>query len=182
MPADVIVGEFEFVEASQQCRLVRSTQKETSNMKSNARDYQTSVVYDEAEARRRLGQVYNLLLHAARQKRAREAQVAAAQGTQADAERTDDQIASLQDFAAQISEGLDEAEVDFATRLRIVNELEVEATLAIEEGEKVIHAHCILKEETLSTVTPTSTDTAPYTPAPPRRWPGPARATPPAGC
>ena len=56
-------------------------------MKSNARDYQTSVVYDEAEARRRLGQVYSLLLHAARQKRAREAQAAAAQGIQADAER-----------------------------------------------------------------------------------------------
>ena len=56
-------------------------------MKGNARDYQTSVVYDEAEARRRLGQGYSLLLHAARQKRAREAQAAAAQGIQPDAER-----------------------------------------------------------------------------------------------
>lgn len=35
--------------------------------------------YDEAEVRRRLGQVYSLLLDAARQKRAREAQAAAAQ-------------------------------------------------------------------------------------------------------
>jgi site-specific DNA recombinase len=95
---------------------------------------------------------------------------------------TDDQIASLQDFAAQISEGLDEAEVDFATRLRIVNELEVEATLAIEEGEKVIHARCNLKEEVLSTVTPTSSDTAPCTPTPPRRRPAPARAIRPTGC
>jgi hypothetical protein len=56
-------------------------------MKGNARDYQTAVVYDEAEVRRRLGQVYSLLLHAARQKRAREAQAAAAQGIQADAQR-----------------------------------------------------------------------------------------------
>ena len=36
--------------------------------------------YDEAEVRRRLGQVYSLLLEAARQKRAREAQAAAEQG------------------------------------------------------------------------------------------------------
>jgi hypothetical protein len=35
---------------------------------------------DEAERRRRLGQVYALLLDAARQKRAREAQAAAEQG------------------------------------------------------------------------------------------------------
>jgi hypothetical protein len=56
-------------------------------MKSNTRDYQAAVVYDEAEVRRRLGQVYTLLLHAARQKRAREAQAAAAQGIQSDAER-----------------------------------------------------------------------------------------------
>lgn len=55
-------------------------------MKSNTRDYQTAVVHDEAEVRRRLGQVYTLLLHAARQKRSREAQAAAAQGVQPDAD------------------------------------------------------------------------------------------------
>ena len=55
-------------------------------MKSNTRDYQAPVVHDEAEVRRRLGQVYTLLLHAARQKRAREAQAAAAQGVQPDVE------------------------------------------------------------------------------------------------
>lgn len=38
------------------------------------------VEYDEAEVCRRLGQVYALLLGAARQKRAREAQAAAEQG------------------------------------------------------------------------------------------------------
>jgi hypothetical protein len=68
-------------------RLARSTQKETGNIKSNARGCQTAVEYDEAEVRRRLGQVYSLLLHAARQKREREAQAAATQGVQADAER-----------------------------------------------------------------------------------------------
>lgn len=56
-------------------------------MKSNTRDYQTTVVRDEAEVRRRLGQVYTLLLYAARQKRAREARAAAAEGLQPDVER-----------------------------------------------------------------------------------------------
>lgn len=46
-------------------------------MTGNARDYRTVVEYSEEERRRRLGQVYALLLDAARQKRAREAQQAA---------------------------------------------------------------------------------------------------------
>ncbi len=56
-------------------------------MQGDTRGFRTASQYDEAEVRRRLGQVYSLLLHAARQKRAREAQAAAAQGIQPDAER-----------------------------------------------------------------------------------------------
>jgi hypothetical protein len=56
-------------------------------MQGDTRDFRATGQYDEAEVRRRLGQVYSLLLHAARQKRAREAQAAAAQGIQPDAER-----------------------------------------------------------------------------------------------
>ncbi len=48
-------------------------------MTSAARRFGDVVEFDEAERRRRLGQVYALLLDAARQKRAREAQAAAAQ-------------------------------------------------------------------------------------------------------
>lgn len=46
-------------------------------MTSRAKQIGEVVEYDEAEVRRRLGQVYSLLLDAARQKRAREAQQAA---------------------------------------------------------------------------------------------------------
>jgi hypothetical protein len=46
-------------------------------MTGNARDYRTVVEFSEEERRRRLGQVYALLLDAARQKRAREAQATA---------------------------------------------------------------------------------------------------------
>lgn len=52
-------------------------------MKGNARDFKTGIEYDEAEVARRLGEVYSLLLDAARQKRLREAQQAVAvQGTE----------------------------------------------------------------------------------------------------
>ena len=56
-------------------------------MKSNTRDHQAAVVYEEAEVRRRLGRVYYLLLHAGRETQTQEAQAAAAQGVQPDAER-----------------------------------------------------------------------------------------------
>jgi hypothetical protein len=48
-------------------------------MKGNARHYQTAVVYDEAEVRRRMGQVYTLLLELARERRLRNQQTASAQ-------------------------------------------------------------------------------------------------------
>jgi hypothetical protein len=46
-------------------------------MTGTARDFREPIEYSEEERRRRLGQVYSLLLDAARQKRAREAQQAA---------------------------------------------------------------------------------------------------------
>jgi len=48
-------------------------------MKGNARDYQTAVVYDEAEVRRRMSQVYTLLLELARERRLRNQQAAEGQ-------------------------------------------------------------------------------------------------------
>jgi site-specific DNA recombinase len=95
---------------------------------------------------------------------------------------TTEQIENLLQFAAQVSDGLNQADADFATRAQIVNRLTVEASLAVEQDEKVVHARCILGTEKLPIASTTSTDTAPYTPAPPRRWPAPVRATPPAGC
>ena len=90
---------------------------------------------------------------------------------------TDSQIASLQSFAAQIAAGMDVADIDFDTRLHVINELDVEATLTIEEGEKVMHLRCMLKEEVLSTVNATSIDIGLCTSAPFRRQPAPAHAT-----
>jgi site-specific DNA recombinase len=57
---------------------------------------------------------------------------------------TPDQIQSLQAFAAKVGRGLDLAEADFDTRRRIIEELNVRATLTIEDGQRVIYASCIL--------------------------------------
>lgn len=69
---------------------------------------------------------------------------------------TDAQIENLQRFAEDTSQGLEQAEDSFEKRLLIINELDVRATLAVEDGQKIIHARCILREATLSAVTSTS--------------------------
>lgn len=48
-------------------------------MKGNARDYQTAVVYDEAEVRRRMWKVYSFLLEEARASRQPNTQAVATQ-------------------------------------------------------------------------------------------------------
>ncbi|MFZ5919316.1 MAG: recombinase family protein [Chloroflexota bacterium] len=54
-----------------------------------------------------------------------------------------EQVRSIQEFAAEIARGLGAAEQDFARRRRIIELLDVRATLAHENGEKVIYASCL---------------------------------------
>lgn len=59
-------------------------------------------------------------------------------------------IKRIQQFVADVLEGLDEAENRFETRRRIVEELDLHAILAVEDGKKVIYTQCMLGEKVLS--------------------------------
>ncbi|MFC2046567.1 recombinase family protein [Chloroflexota bacterium] len=63
---------------------------------------------------------------------------------------TDDEMQSLQAFAAQVANGMDAAEQDFETRREIIELLNVEGTLAVEDEQKVIYVRCMLGDEELS--------------------------------
>jgi hypothetical protein len=57
---------------------------------------------------------------------------------------TDTQIVSLKDFAAKVAPGLEVAEADFATRRGVVEALDMQVVLAVEDGQKVVHARCVV--------------------------------------
>jgi site-specific DNA recombinase len=59
---------------------------------------------------------------------------------------SDEQIQSLQDFAAEVAEGLAAAEEDFETRRQVIEALDVRVTLAVEDDQKVIYVRCVLGE------------------------------------
>jgi site-specific DNA recombinase len=59
---------------------------------------------------------------------------------------TQDRTAELQEFAAQVAEGLADAEGDFAFRRFVIENLDVRVTLAVEDGQKVALARCLLGE------------------------------------
>jgi site-specific DNA recombinase len=63
---------------------------------------------------------------------------------------TQDQAAELKEFAAQIVEGLADAEEDFAFRRFVIENLDVRVTLAVEDGQKVALARCLLGEVKLA--------------------------------
>ena len=58
-----------------------------------------------------------------------------------------EQVESVQRYATQVAEGLDQADVDFTLRKQIVEELNVRVTLTIEDGQRVIHAQCVLGKQ-----------------------------------
>ena len=60
-----------------------------------------------------------------------------------------DHIERIQKFVAEVLEGLEAAEERFETRRRIIEELDVQAILAVEEGQKVVYARCMLGERVL---------------------------------
>jgi hypothetical protein len=47
----------------------------------------------------------------------------------------------------EVAKGLEDA--DFAAKRHIIEALDVQATLAMEEGEKVIYARCVLGQQAL---------------------------------
>jgi site-specific DNA recombinase len=63
---------------------------------------------------------------------------------------TDDQIQAIQEFAAEVRRGIDKADKEFVTRLRVVEMLDVTASLDIVDGQKTIDARCILDRAVLS--------------------------------
>jgi site-specific DNA recombinase len=66
---------------------------------------------------------------------------------------TEEQIQALQDFTAEVAEGLQAAEEDFETRRRIIRMLNVQVTLAEEDGQKVVYVRCMVGEDVLSIAT-----------------------------
>lgn len=73
---------------------------------------------------------------------------------------TQEQIQSLQDFAATIAEGLEAADENFKSRRRIIKMLHTTATLLVEDGKQIIDARCLLGAEILQ-VEHTSSHTSP---------------------
>ena len=63
---------------------------------------------------------------------------------------TDEQIATIEDFAKKVSAGLEIADQDFEARRQIIDLLDVRVTLAIEDGEKIAYVRCLLDEASLS--------------------------------
>ncbi len=67
-----------------------------------------------------------------------------------------DQVAGLQAFAARVAEKLAAADQDFASQRYVIDELDVMATLAVEDGVKVVYARCVLGQKTLSIASTTT--------------------------
>lgn len=69
---------------------------------------------------------------------------------------TDEQIQSIMAFTAKMGEGLEEAEKDFEKRRQLIDALDLRATLAIEDGKKVVHVSCKAGKGSLSIVSTSS--------------------------
>jgi hypothetical protein len=65
---------------------------------------------------------------------------------------TDDQILTIGEFSRKVSKGLAKAETDFATRRQIIDLLDVQVTLTIENGQKVVYARCKVGNETVLSI------------------------------
>lgn len=62
-----------------------------------------------------------------------------------------DILAVREEFAKKMSENLEATDDDFEMKRWFVNEIDVNATLVVENGEKVIYARCWLGEEVFLT-------------------------------
>lgn len=77
---------------------------------------------------------------------------------------TESEIQSVYDFAAEVAEGLSAADEDFETRRRIIELLDVRATLAIEEGERVVYPRCRFWDGRPLSIVTTNTSTYGHNP------------------
>jgi len=71
---------------------------------------------------------------------------------------TDEQIQTLMNFAGAVSENLEAMDDDFDAKRRLIEELDVQATLTMEDGEKVAYVSCIVGEDVLSVESTASTN------------------------
>jgi len=63
-----------------------------------------------------------------------------------------DKVRALQDFAARTAKGLVHAEDDISERRALIEDLSVQVTLTVEDGQKVVYARCLLGEKRLLVV------------------------------
>jgi Ribonuclease G/E len=56
-----------------------------------------------------------------------------------------EQIQSIQEFAAKVWEGLDAVEDDFGMKVRLIEQLDVQVTLLVKDGQKMVRARCMLR-------------------------------------
>lgn len=61
------------------------------------------------------------------------------------------QIQTIQEFAAKVTENLAAMHDDFEMKRRLVEELDVHVTLAVDDEKKVIYARCLLGEDVFLT-------------------------------
>jgi site-specific DNA recombinase len=59
---------------------------------------------------------------------------------------TDEQIETVRKCIGEMEKGLEVAEGDFDKRRRLIDVLDVNATLAVENGHKVAHLRCVVRE------------------------------------
>jgi hypothetical protein len=57
-----------------------------------------------------------------------------------------EQIQTLQEFAAEVSENLEAMDGDFDAMRRLIEAMDVQVTLAVEDGSKVVFGRCIVGE------------------------------------
>jgi hypothetical protein len=68
---------------------------------------------------------------------------------------TDEQVQTVIGFAERVRGGLEEMDQDFEIRRQLIDALDVRATLALEDGEAVVHVQCTLGKSALSVVSNT---------------------------
>jgi len=69
---------------------------------------------------------------------------------------TDEQLVGVTEFAQEVAQGLEKADSDFDARRRVIEILDVRATLTAENGQKVVYVQCMLGKDALSIVSPGS--------------------------
>ena len=62
---------------------------------------------------------------------------------------SDEQIHDIEELAAELAADLNEISQDFESHHRLIEMLNVQASLKVEDGQKIVYAECILGSESL---------------------------------